>query len=86
MLVTTKTGHFGGYQKLYRFSNGYGASVINDGISYGGEKLEGLAVIQWNENGDDWGICYSTPITDDVLGRLNPQEVEELLKQIEALT
>ena len=83
MLVTTKTGHFGGYQKLYRFSNGYGASVMNNYISYGEGELEELAVIQWN--GDDWGICYDTPITDDVLGRLNPQEVEEILKQIEAL-
>ena len=83
MLVTTKTGHFGGYQKLYRFSNGYGASVMNDGISYGEGELEELAVIQWN--GDDWAICYDTPITDDVLGWLNPQEVEEILKQIEAL-
>lgn len=84
MLVETRTGYFNGIQKLYKFPNGYGASVLKSDLCLGKEKgLEELAVIQWN--GDDWDICYDTPITDRVLGRLNPQEVEELLKQIEAL-
>ena len=58
------------------FSNGYGASIIEGGYSYGGREL---AVFK----GDD--ICYDTPITDDVLGGLSPSDVTALLNQIASL-
>jgi len=69
-----------GVQKVYQFPNGYGASVIKHSYSYGGSdgKWE-LAVLENNE------LCYSTPITDDVLGHLNDAEVDNYLRQIEQL-
>lgn len=72
-------GRGGGKQWKFRFPNGFGASVINDG--YGRERgLYELAVL------DSAGhLTYDTPITDDVLGFLSEAEVAAALDRIEAL-
>jgi hypothetical protein len=71
----------GGVQRKYAFANGYGASVVRHDFSYGGRSgLWELAVI-----GKDDRLCYTTPITDDVIGWLDDDAVDELLAQIEAL-
>ena|GEM_PF-882736 len=74
----------GGQQMILRFPNDYGASIIRFAYSYGGSegKFE-LAVIRWH--GDNWSLCYDTPITDDVLGYLSPEEVLSTLSEIQAL-
>ena len=70
----------GGYRRRWSFANGYGASVIRNQYSYGGDKgLYELAVLCGEE------LCYSTDITSDVEGWLTPREVAVLLKRIEAL-
>ncbi len=70
-----------GIQYIYKAENGYGASIVQHQFSYGGEKgLWELAVL--DPNGD---ICYSTPITSDVVGNLTDQKVNELLEQIDNL-
>lgn len=72
------------HQVLYKFKNGYGASVIQGPYSYGGpEGLYEVAVIEWSGIGYD--LTYDTPITDDVLGYLEAEEVKGVLSQIEAL-
>lgn len=71
----------GGTQSLYRFDNGYGASVVQGPYTYGGDQgLWELAVIVWD--GDDFKLTYDTPITDDVLGHLGEGDVAETLQQI----
>ena len=77
----------GGVQKLYRFKNGYGASVVRFQYSYGYEDGQWeLAVVRFTGKGmDDREIDYSTPLTDDVLGHLSEAEVDELLTKIEKL-
>lgn len=76
-----------GVQKIYRFKNGYGASVIRTPMSYGGtSRLWELAVIKFQSaNILDYRLCYTTPITDDVIGYLNGKEVDVLLTKIEGL-
>lgn len=78
----------GGVQKVFRFENGYGASVVKNPYSYGGDEgLWELAVVLVYENEGRllWKLVYDTPITEDVLGWLTWEEVEETLKQIEEL-
>jgi hypothetical protein len=85
MLIATKTIHDDGRQLIYRYDNGYGASVVQHQFSYGWrEGLWELAVIKFDGAGD-WELCYSTPITSDVVGWLTDSEVDSLLGQIEAL-
>ena len=74
-----------GYQWIFKFDNGYGASVINNFMSYIDEKgLFELAVIEFDEDGDI-DLCYDTEITDNVIDYLSNEEVMELLYKIKDL-
>jgi hypothetical protein len=71
----------GGVQARIQFPNGYGASVVRNSSSYGGgDGLYEIAVL--NSEGR---ITYDTPITDDVLGYLNENDVTSILKRIQSL-
>ena len=74
-----------GIQRVYKFDNGYGASVVKHKYSYGGDKgLWELAVIE-NITDDGFEMCYTTEITEDVIGHLNDPEVDRLLYLIRDL-
>ena len=70
----------GGPQRLYRFENGYGASVVQNMFSRGTE----MAVIKWS--GNDFRLVYDTPLTDDVINWMSEVEVQEALERISRLT
>lgn len=73
---------FGGERAVVYFANGYGASVVRGPYTYGGDKgLFELAVILRA----DESLVYTTPITDDVLGHLTPEDVTQALGKIAAL-
>lgn len=76
-----------GTHKIYRFENDFGASVVKFKYSYGGDQgLFELAVIEFkNDDDSSWQFCYTTPITNDVIGYLTSQEVEKYLDEIELL-
>jgi len=61
------------------YENGYGISVINNEFSYGTE----LAVLKGTE--DKHEICYDTPITDDVVGCLDPEGLDRTIKAVKDL-
>ena len=64
-----------------QFDNGYGVSVVSHTYSYGGKDgLYELAVL--DKNGD---LTYETPITSDVLGYLEPEQVTEIMKKVQSL-
>lgn len=65
-------------QTIYKFPNGYGASVIKFNYVYFGIEI---AVLRFDENGN-WNIDYSTPITNDVIGGLDEKTRDEVLQQI----
>jgi len=66
---------------VYEFENGYGASVVKHSGSYGNDKgLYEIAVLD-----SDGDLCYSTPITDDVIGYANEDKVLDTLHRIKSL-
>jgi len=69
-----------GVQHVYEFDNGYGASVIKHDYSYGGKS--GLWEIAVLNEGD---ICYTSGITEDVIGHLAWTKVEKILSEIKQL-
>jgi len=58
------------------FANGYGASVIRFPHSLGWPDLYELAVVHEGK------VDSTTPITDNVLGHLTPNEVTNALREI----
>jgi hypothetical protein len=74
-----------GIRAVYFFDNSYGVSVIKSEYSYGGrDGLYEVAVLRGNS--DEWDIVYDTSITEDVVGYLSKDGVDEVLMQVEALT
>jgi hypothetical protein len=70
-----------GVQRIYRFPNGFGASVVKHSNSYGGKTgLWELAVLDADND-----LCYTTDITDNVIGHLNDPQVDEVLGRISRL-
>ena len=73
-----------GHQWVFRFPNGYGASLVSGGFGVYGEYE--MAVLKYNGKKDtDFSLIYSTPITDDVLGYLTLKDVEKYLGEISNL-
>jgi len=68
------------YHKIYKFDNGYGASVVSNFGSYGGK--DGLFEVAVLKNGE---MCYDTTITSDVVGWLDFDGVADILQKIKAL-
>lgn len=76
-----------GEQWKFKFSNGYGASVIFAPAPFSKSAYEGLlelAVLKYDEDGHS-EICYDTEISDDVLINLTEENVLEILKKIEKI-
>lgn len=73
-------------QYLFKFENGYGASVVKSPYSYGGEIGQWeLGVIFFDAETDEWHLTYDTPVTNDVVGYLSDSEVRDLLHRIKKL-
>ena len=70
-----------GHGYVYKFDNGFGASVVKHSGSYGSDKgLYEIAVLD-----SDGDLCYSTPITDDVIGHATEDKVLDTLHRIRML-
>jgi hypothetical protein len=69
------------YNKIYRFPNGYGASVVSGPHTYGGK--DGLFEVAVLDNNGE--ITYNTPVTGDVVGFLDFDGVADILNKIKSL-
>lgn len=65
-------------QTIYKFPNGYGASVIKFNYVYFGIEI---AVLKFYKEGN-WDINYATPVTNDVIGGLDEESRDSVLQQI----
>ena len=82
--LTFKVEGFTGEQAVHFFPNGYGVSIVRGPYTYGGkEGLWELAVLIGTD--EEWELCYDTPITSDVIGGINKEEIDALLNQVEEL-
>jgi hypothetical protein len=71
----------GGVMSRIIFDNGYGASIVCTPHTYGGDKgLYEMAVLD-----SEGMLTYDTPITDDVIGYLSPDDVTDVLAKIQQL-
>ena len=71
----------GGVMSRIEFDNGYGASVVKTPYTYGGDKgLYELAVLD-----NEGNLTYDTPVTNDVIGYLRPEDVTDVLAKIQQL-
>lgn len=78
--VPHSTG-LGGVMSRIQFANGFGASVVKADYTYGGDKgLYELAVLD-----SDGNLTYDTPVTDDVIGYLRPEDVTDVMVKIQQL-
>jgi hypothetical protein len=81
--IVFKTNPMGadfGIVSRHEFDNGYEVSVVKIPYTYGGDKgLYELAVFK------DGEITYATPITDDVIGYLRPEDVTDVMEKIQQL-
>lgn len=66
--------------KFY-YPNGYGASVI----SYIDDDTYELGVLKYNKDRDWWFLCYSTPITNNVIDGVDEKYIVNILKRIERI-
>ena len=71
-----RVAHLNGWQKIFKFPNGFGASIINHDMSYGLE----LALLY------DGNLVYHPKITMDVIGGLTPCRARNVLKKIAKLS
>jgi hypothetical protein len=75
----------GGIGFVFRFLNGYGASVVQHDWSHGGKQgFWELAVVKWDSD-TDWEIDYNSSVTEDVIGWLSWDSVVQKLDEIKAL-
>lgn len=76
-----------GKQKIYRFKNDYGASVVQfPGRSFTKENEWELAVLRfYGKDNLRFNLEYESGITDDVIGHLSEEQVESILKEIKKL-
>ncbi len=80
-LVFVPRAHTGGIQAIMSFPNGYGISVIRHSFSYGHQDgLYECAVLS-----ADGSLCYSTPVTSDVIGHCSPDDITRIMGEIAAL-
>ena len=62
------------------FSNGYGVSVLSGEYAYTDTDTQYELAIRKKGK-----LCYTTGITDDVIGYLSPSGVSDIMKQVQQL-
>jgi hypothetical protein len=73
-----------GIQYLEFFPNGYGVSIVNHEFSYKSDSGDWeLAVVIGDK--DKYELTYDTPITDNVLGSLSENEVNDICIKVSEL-
>lgn len=65
-------------QAFHQFPNGYGVSVIDGDYAFCDKGTYEVAIMKEGE------VCFDTPLTNDVLRYQTPEDIDEILKQVES--
>lgn len=78
----------GGVQRIYRFDNGYGLSVVNGAMLHGYSFAWEIAVLKdVAKDGSSFDLTYDTELTDDIEVFDSDEETNAFIKKaIEALS
>lgn len=68
---------YGGRRAWLVFPNGYGASIICTSFSYGSDEAPWEVAVMTKD-----GVCYSTPLTGDVIGHCTEADVVRICRDI----
>ena len=85
-----------GLHAKLNFDNGYGVSVVRFKIGSNpiiGSLAQNDEYGSYTDNEDEWevavfkdgDICYSTDITDDVLGNQTEEDIDEVMAKLQEL-
>lgn len=81
-----KTQGFNGTQRLYRFNNNYGLSLVNTPILHTYPFAWEAAVIKFHDlESDEFYIVYDTELTDDVVVFETDEEANAFIERAAAL-
>ena len=68
--------------KMY-FPNGYGLSLIKGRDTHSNENTVEVAVLKKDEG--FWQLTYDTPLTNDVIGYVDKEQLIELINEVQKL-
>jgi hypothetical protein len=75
-----------GEHTFHIYDNYYGVSVVRGPHTYGGKNgLYELAVVYMTPEDKYNQLVYDTPVTNDIMGYLTPDNVTDIMAQVEAL-
>jgi len=69
-----------GTRAIMNFDNDYGVSVITGSMFYTDEGHPYEIAIMYNDT-----LCYTTPITDDVIGHQTDKDITKVMRQVQLL-
>lgn len=82
-VIKNERTSYGGNQVVYKFPNGYGASVVDGMMLHSYPFYLEVAVLKFN--GDKFNLTYDTPITNDVEILDSYEELVDILTRIKDL-
>jgi len=72
--------YFAGIQRIYRFKNGYGLSLVNPPELHEFRFAWEAAVLRdVSEDGTEFTLTYDTPLTDDVVVFFSDEEANAFI-------
>lgn len=69
--------YINGIHATMNFDNGYGVSVVKGELFYCDEDTFEVAILK------DGDICYTTPLTGDVLGYQTAEDITKIMQELQ---
>ena len=82
LLLERPNLYVGGVQRIYRFKNGYGLSLINGPLAHAYPFAWEAAVLEdVSEDGNNFELTYDSPLTDDIIVFSSDEEANAFIRR-----